>query len=317
MTQTALARQGNGQQLAAVTPINDRNSIAKLNMRELRELAEVFVASGAFSDIKQVAQAQVKIIAGQEFGFSPIVSMTGIHFFQGKVEFSSTLKASVIRSSGKYDYEITEHTDEACTAQFYRVSGDGTRTPIGVPVTYTMADAKTAGLTGKDNWTKHRKDMLFSAVIRQGMRRHCAELLHGTSSDVDVDVADERPEIVDRGSSTVDIDGEIVDTTTGEVIDVTDNDQPSTIHEQTPPPIQPETSTAAASNKDTAVELAKKLHDEHGIEFEALAMQFLPEGVAKFGSLTDEQAAEIVPGLQELLKAKLEASSQKAEGGTQ
>lgn len=76
----------------------------------------------------------------------------------------------------------------------------------------------------------------------------------------------------------------------------------------------PKTSTAApaaARNSDivkTAVDLAHKLEHEHGVEFESLAMQFLPEGVAKFSDLDDAQASGVVPGLVELLNAKLAGS---------
>lgn len=62
MTQTALQR--NDQQRTNLVGIDGgNNGLAKLNMRELKELATVFVESGAFPDIKQVAQAMVKIIA--------------------------------------------------------------------------------------------------------------------------------------------------------------------------------------------------------------------------------------------------------------
>lgn len=216
MTVTTLAKQTETSgQLAPVVTVN---SIAKISMRELRELAEVFVASGAFKDVKQLAEAQVKIIAGQEFGFSPIVSMTGIHFFMGKVELSSTLKASLIKSSGKYDYEVTEHTAEICAVQFYRVAGN-TRIAMGPPVRYTIADAKAAGIAGKDNWKNHPKDMLFAAVIRQGTRRHCPDVLRGVSSDVDTEIA-ETVESVPELAATP--EGDKFDPTTGEVVSESD-----------------------------------------------------------------------------------------------
>lgn len=55
----------------------------------------------------------------------------------------------------------------------------------------------------------------------------------------------------------------------------------------------------------TAVDLAAKLQKDHGVDFESLAMQFLPEGVGKFSELSEDQAAEVVPGLAELLTAKV------------
>ena len=107
---TAIQRQqSTGTDLSLVKP-PETNSLAKLNMRELRDLAGIMLESGAFPDIKTAAQAMVKVIAGNELGFSPIVSMTGIHFFQGKVSLGANLIASLIKDSGKYEYKITEHT---------------------------------------------------------------------------------------------------------------------------------------------------------------------------------------------------------------
>lgn len=194
-----------------------QNSIAKVDMRELKELAEVFVASGAFSDIKQVAQAQIKILAGNELGFSPIVSMTGIHFFQGKVSIGSNLIASLIKESAKYDYEVIEHTGEACAAQFYALSGSH-RVKLGVPVRYTYAEANAAGLTSKDTWKKYPADLLFAAVIRQGARRYCADVLRGTTASVDTSIDPELEQIAAEPETTV-VEGDVVDVETGEVIE--------------------------------------------------------------------------------------------------
>lgn len=252
MTQTALQR--NDQQRTNLVGIDGgNNGLAKLNMRELKELATVFVESGAFPDIKQVAQAMVKIIAGQELGFSPIVSMTGIHFFQGKVEFSSTLKAALIKDSGKYEYKILQHTNECCEVAFYQRIGNEIKS-LGTPVFYTIEDAQQAGLLSKDNWKKYRKDMLFAACIRQGTRRYCADVLRGVSADTDVEPSDDGPidanavgtsAMDDQTAQNVTIDAEsveAVDMETGEVIEVDKVDE--TIHER-PADADPAESTLA------------------------------------------------------------------------
>jgi len=225
------------------------NKLAKLNMRELKELATVFLESGAFPDVKQLAQAMVKIIAGQELGFSPIVSMTGIHFFQGKVEFSSTLKASLIKDSGKYEYKVLQHTNDCCEIAFYQRIGNELKS-LGTPVFYTIEDAAQAGLLGKDNWKKYRKDMLFAACIRQGTRRYCADVLRGVSSDHEVEIDGDGPidpnalgtsAMDDANAQNVTVDAEpisepetneaeAVDMETGEVIEVDAVDE--SIHEK-------------------------------------------------------------------------------------
>jgi len=225
MTQ-ALARK---EESTNVVQFEGRNTLAKLNMRELKEVAAVFIESGSFNDVKQAAQAMVKIMAGQELGFSPIVSMTNIHFFNGKVSIGSNLMASLVKDSGKYEYKITEHTAEVCSIQFFQRIKDELKS-LGVPVRYTWADAVKAGLTGKDVWKKYPADMLFAACIRQGTRRYCADVLRGmtpeTDNGVEVDTIDRTamdavPELQSAGATeTTTIDGEIVDTETGEVIDI-------------------------------------------------------------------------------------------------
>lgn len=211
--------QGQKQEALSLVGASDNSSLTRLNMRELRELATVFMESGAFPDIKSAAQAQVKIIAGAELGFSPIVSMTGIHFFQGKVEFSATLKGSLIKDSGKYNYKVLDHTNERCEVEFFEKIGSEW-VLCGVPIVYTVADATVAGLINKDNWKKFRKDMLFAACIRQGHRRYCADTMRGMGSETDeaetVDI--DATAFEDAQAKNVTVDGEIIDTATGEVI---------------------------------------------------------------------------------------------------
>lgn len=202
MTQsTALQKSQPAENLSLVKP-PETSSLAKINMRELKELANIMMESGSFPDIKSAAQAMVKVIAGNELGFSPIVSMTGIHFFQGKVSLGANLIASLIKDSGKYEYKITEHTAEACSIVFYQ-NINGELKQLGVPVRYTFADAAKAGLTGKDNWKKYPLDMLFAACIRQGARRYCADILRGVTPETET----ESPQDIDRTA----IEAEIVE----------------------------------------------------------------------------------------------------------
>lgn len=220
MTQsTAIAKQEN-RGLGLVEEGNfGRNSLAKMSMRDLKELAGVFIESGSFTDVKGAAQAMVKIIAGQELGFSPIVAMTGIHFFNGKVSLGANLIASLIKDSGKYEYKITEHTADACSVVFYQ-NINGEIKQLGVPVRYTFADATKAGLTGKDNWKKYPMDMLFAACIRQGARRYCADILRGVTpetdvageSDVDRTAMEVEPVVEASAADDTAIDVEVIET---------------------------------------------------------------------------------------------------------
>lgn len=227
--------QGTAMQKAPATKPDalatvELNKFTALSLRDIEKMAGIFIESGFFPDLKKAAQAMVKIIAGQELGFSPMVSMTGIHFFQNKIEFSSTLKASLIKGSGKYDYKVIDHTNDRCEIAFFQKRG-GEWVSCGVPVVYTWQDATAAGLTNKDNWKKFRSDMLFAACIRQGQRRYCADVLHGLGDEQDGEYADtvdaQAIENAKAEGMTVDAEhvetlpsGEQVDTKTGEIIDV-------------------------------------------------------------------------------------------------
>ena len=55
-----------------------------MSLAEVEQWAGVFHKSGMFKDVTNLAQAMVKIKAGEELGFSPFVSMGGIHIISGK-----------------------------------------------------------------------------------------------------------------------------------------------------------------------------------------------------------------------------------------
>lgn len=176
MTTQAIAKRiENNQGLSVRIPQTN----GKMSLAEIREWAEVYHASGTFTDLKSVAQAIVKIKAGEDLGFPPHVSLAGIHFFQGKAVIGANLLASLIKGSGKYEYKIIEHTSQICSLQMYQRM-DGRWQKMGVPVTYTIKEAADAKLAQKDNWKNFPADMLFAAVIRQATRRYCADVLRGT-----------------------------------------------------------------------------------------------------------------------------------------
>ncbi len=85
---------------------------------DIMKLGEILTQSGYFQDVRQVAQAIVKVLAGQEIGLGPIASMTGIYIIKGRVTLSANAMAAVIKNSGKYDYRIVEHDDTHCKIEF-------------------------------------------------------------------------------------------------------------------------------------------------------------------------------------------------------
>jgi hypothetical protein len=145
-------------------------TVTTINTTDIMNISKAFYESGMFTDIKSVAQAMVKISAGQEIGIPPFAAMTGIHIIQGKPTIGAGLIASRLKGSGKYDYRVIEASEKVCSIDFYQGN-----TKIGNS-TFTIEDAKKA-LT--KNIDKFPKNMLFARAISNGVKWYCPDIFSG------------------------------------------------------------------------------------------------------------------------------------------
>lgn len=164
----------------------------QLPINELINVAKAFAESGMFADTKSMAQALVKIQAGQEIGIPPFASMTGIHIIQGKPTIGAGLIASRVKGSGKYDYKVLEASETKCSIDFYQG-----KEKIGNS-TFTIEDAKKA-LT--KNIEKFPKNMLFARAISNGVKWYCPDVFSGPiytpeEFDMETKTEDAKAEVV-------------------------------------------------------------------------------------------------------------------------
>jgi hypothetical protein len=136
-------------------------------------LGNVLAASGFFADSRDGAQAAVKVMAGQELGFGPIASMTGVYIVKGRVTLSANLMAAAIKRHPHYTFRVKEHTAQVCTIDFIE---DGE--VIGTS-TFTMRDAEDAGLAGSDTYKKFPKNMLYARALSNGAKWYCPDVFGG------------------------------------------------------------------------------------------------------------------------------------------
>jgi hypothetical protein len=146
------------------------STVQQINTTDIMNISKAFYESGMFTDIKSVAQAMVKISAGQEIGIPPFAAMTGIHIIQGKPTIGAGLIASRLKGSGKYDYRVVEASEKVCSIDFYQGN-----TKIGNS-TFTIEDARKA-LT--KNIDKFPKNMLFARAISNGVKWYCPDIFSG------------------------------------------------------------------------------------------------------------------------------------------
>lgn len=207
-----MATQSTDTRNTQMQPYEPNTNQALTLPMEITSLADAFVKSGFFADTKQQAQAIVKILYGQELGIGPVASMLNVHVIEGKPALGSNLMAAIIKRSGRYDFTVDRHTTTECVLTFYT----GQR-KLGQS-TFTIDDAKRAGVAGRQNWTRYPKAMLFARALSMGARMYCADIFLGAIYE-----PEELREVEHRSTPTVTPkmidDGEVID---GEVIDDSD-----------------------------------------------------------------------------------------------
>lgn len=157
-----------------------KNKIQLLNTNDVMTNAKLFAESGMFADAKQMAQAFVKIQAGQEMGIGAFASMTGINIIMGKPTISAGLIAGAVKGSGKYDYKVKEMSEKVCSIDFFQGKdflGNST---------FTIEDAKKQSTKNLD---KFPKNMLFARAISNGQKWFCPDIFQ-----ISVYVPEEMPQ---------------------------------------------------------------------------------------------------------------------------
>lgn len=143
-----------------------------VTMDDAERAAKAMASSGYFKDAAQLAQAVVKILAGQEMGFGPFASMNGINIIQGRPSVSANLMAAAVKRSGRYNYRVAEMTDKRCAIVFFEAGQQ-----IGESV-FTDDDAKKAGT---QNMGKFPRNMLFARAMSNGVRWYCPDVFSGSA----------------------------------------------------------------------------------------------------------------------------------------
>jgi hypothetical protein len=123
----------------------------------MEKVAEKLFRAGVFSaEVKSADTAFAIILAGDELGFDPMASARNVGLVKGKVSLSADAMVGLVkRSSVCAAWLVVDSTATECTIATTR-HGDATPTVL----TYTIAMATRAGLTGSQTWRAHPEAML-------------------------------------------------------------------------------------------------------------------------------------------------------------
>lgn len=162
---------------------NQIDAFTPQNMADLERMAGMLAKSALIPTAVRNKPADVAIIImhGRELGLPPMRALSQIYVVEGKPTASADLMVSLCTSRPticKY-FRPVEVTDRAATYETLREGH-----PEPTRFTYTIEDARAAGLTGKHNWKSHPKAML-SARAKSFLARMVYSDLVGGMYDPD------------------------------------------------------------------------------------------------------------------------------------
>lgn len=137
-----------------------------------KQMGDAAAHAGQYGS-KNAAELAIRIQYGVELGMGPAAALMSVQVVQGKPTLTAPAVAGRIKASGRYNYRVTDHTDESCRIVFYEAGEE-----IGDSV-FTMKDAQQAGLLSNATWKKYPRNMLFARALTNGARWHCPDVFGG------------------------------------------------------------------------------------------------------------------------------------------
>lgn len=191
------------QPLVSVPSVNELEAYSKM--------AKFLFESRLYPEIDSPAKAVVLMMTAQSMGLHPMDAIRGIDIIKGRPALKPQFLGALIIRAGHPVYDVAERSATACRILFYRRE----KPQKATEVTFTIEEAKAAGLAGRDGaWKNFTADMLFNRCLARGARQCYPEIFFNTYI----------PEELQNEPTTSPtpmrvISGEPVDVTTGEIVE--------------------------------------------------------------------------------------------------
>jgi len=162
--------------------------MAKMSLKEMESYAQVladsgFVSAGGTRGGKlNIPQIMTLMIMGESMGLNPIQAVFQLNIIYGKPELSAAVMANIIKSTGKYywtsEYETEKDAVVACHMRCYeRVEGEEP-TFLGIS-SFSMEDAKRAGLTSNKLYKTYPRNLLFARALSNAAKWYFPDAFGG------------------------------------------------------------------------------------------------------------------------------------------
>ena len=154
---------------------------------EMREQAQTLVSSRFLPKAIDTAEKAIAVImTGKELGLGTMQSLRSIHIVEGKPTMAAELMSALVaeRIPGAL-LRVAETSEKRCVVEAGRPGTQATN------FTWTLEDARVAGLLNKDNWKKYPRAMLRSRAVSEACRAVFPDAIIGvyTPDELGVEVA--------------------------------------------------------------------------------------------------------------------------------
>lgn len=162
------------------------------SLRVMMAAAQRYVASGLLpSEVNTPQKALLVMTAGRELGVPATYALRNIHVVKGKPVCSAELLLALVRRSyGPGAIRVGKTSNTACTVQYREQGWDGIS-----EYTFSIDDAKQAGVTNNPTWRNYPGAMLraraISAVVRFAFPECIAGLYTPEEMGAEVTVTDD------------------------------------------------------------------------------------------------------------------------------
>lgn len=164
------------------------NELAVLSSNQITELAQQ-IASSKILGVRTVEEATGLVILALASGRSVYTAGSDYHVINGRPTVKADAMLARFHAAGG-KHEFTEYTDERVTGVFSHPAGGS------LAVTWTIEQAKRAGLGGKDVWKQYPRQMLRSRVVSEAIRAVYPAVAVGVYTPEEVNDFDVRPATV-------------------------------------------------------------------------------------------------------------------------
>lgn len=134
-----------------------------MSLSDVMTMADVIVKSGLFPAFKTRESAATLMLLCRAKGLDPMTAVERYHVVQGRpVMRADAMLGEFVRMGGRVEWHRRD--DKEAKATFSHSLG-GT-----VTVSWTIEQARSAKLTGKDVWSQYPRQMLHARCVSEGVR---------------------------------------------------------------------------------------------------------------------------------------------------